>query len=121
MILDLRDDKSVSFAGTPYWMAPEVISGNQKITYSSDIWSLACTIIELLTGKPPYFDSSTPWHAMNMIVKEEMPYPPNISDDLNDFLNICLKKNPDERKSAKELLEHPWMKKADKISPPLLK
>jgi serine/threonine protein kinase len=38
---------------TPNWSAPEVI--NLKGTYTkSDIWSLGCTIIELLTGKPPY-------------------------------------------------------------------
>ncbi len=42
-----------SMAGTPNWMAPEVIkqtgAGRQ-----ADIWSVACTVLEMLTGKPPW-------------------------------------------------------------------
>ena len=48
--------KNISFAGTPYWMAPEVIQENAEVTSACDIWSLGCTVIELLTGKPPYYD-----------------------------------------------------------------
>jgi len=42
-------------AGTPNWIAPEVIELKVAST-KSDIWSLGCTVIELLTGRPPYAD-----------------------------------------------------------------
>lgn len=41
--------------GTPYWMAPEIIEMTGTTT-ACDVWSVGCTIIELLEGKPPYFD-----------------------------------------------------------------
>lgn len=47
---------SSAFAGTPYWMAPEVIEMRENITTACDIWSLGCTVFELLKGAPPNFE-----------------------------------------------------------------
>ncbi|KAF3534057.1 hypothetical protein DY000_02043226 [Brassica cretica] len=44
-----------SVVGSPYWMAPEVIE-LIGVCAASDIWSVGCTVIELLTCVPPYFD-----------------------------------------------------------------
>lgn len=66
-------------------MAPEIIevAGASAI---SDVWSLGCTIIEMLTGEPPYFNLST-MQALFMIVEEQHPpVPDNISEPLSHFL-----------------------------------
>ena len=46
-----EDEKAQSFVGTPYWMAPELIEMRGVISSACDIWSLGCTVIELITGK----------------------------------------------------------------------
>jgi serine/threonine protein kinase len=85
-------NKNMSFAGTPYWMAPEIIlqSPRSKITCACDIWSLGCTVIELLTGSPPYYKLNI-YTAMTKIAKsdEPMPLPTEISEDAKDFLMQC--------------------------------
>ena len=60
-----------SVVGTPYWMAPEVIELYGAKT-ASDIWSLGCTVIELLDGRPPYHKLQ-PMHALFRIVNDDHP------------------------------------------------
>ncbi|WWC66482.1 uncharacterized protein I206_100384 [Kwoniella pini CBS 10737] len=97
-------------AGTPNWMAPEVIS-LAGASFASDIWSLGCTIIELLTGKPPYSDITNSMTVLFRIVEDEMPpIPDGISDALIDFLKLCFIKDPSARPPAMMLFEHPWVK-----------
>eukprot|EP01042_Synura_sphagnicola_P028181 gene28181-36369_t len=57
--------------GTPYWMAPEVIELSTP-TATCDIWSVGCTVIELLTSVPPYFEL-LPMSAMFRIVQDDYP------------------------------------------------
>jgi hypothetical protein len=71
--------------------------------------SVGCIIIELLTGKPPYFDLA-PIAAIFRIVADEYPaMPEGISQALRDFLFNCFQKEPVMRSSAAKLLEHPWL------------
>lgn len=101
--------KSMSIVGTPYWMAPEIVEQTGHCTTSCDIWSLGCTVIELLTGRPPYYDLE-PMSALYRIVQDDYPpFPPNISPELKDFLMKCFQKEPLIRQNAKDLLEHPWL------------
>ncbi|KAG6813166.1 hypothetical protein H0H92_013573 [Tricholoma furcatifolium] len=103
-----REMKDV--AGTPNWMAPEVIELKGAST-KSDIWSLACTVIELLTGRPPYAEVANPMTVMYSIVEDDMPpLPPSCSPLLCDFLTACFNKDPKKRPSAMMLFEHPWLK-----------
>lgn len=95
-------------AGTPYWMAPEVIELNGATT-AADIWSVGCTVVELLTGNPPFYNIE-PIPAMFAIVHEDQPpLPKGISSQLQDFLMQCFRKDPLIRPTAKKLLVHPWI------------
>ncbi|KAI9490535.1 kinase-like domain-containing protein, partial [Zychaea mexicana] len=106
--LKLKESLTGSVAGTPNWMAPEVIE-LQGASTKSDIWSLGCTVIELYTGKPPYADL-IPMTTLFRIVEDDCPpLPENGPDDLKDFLRLCFRKVPKERPTAVELLDHPWI------------
>ncbi|KAI9889901.1 MAG: hypothetical protein M1814_004623, partial [Vezdaea aestivalis] len=105
--------------GTPYWMAPEIIELSGATT-ASDIWSLGCTVIELLDGKPP-FHKFQPMQALFRIVNEDHPpLPEGASPAVRDFLMQCFQKDPYLRVSARKLLRHPWIvsaKKSDHLRP----
>ncbi|TPX69433.1 hypothetical protein SpCBS45565_g02457 [Spizellomyces sp. 'palustris'] len=99
------------FAGSPYWMAPEVIELHGAMT-ASDIWSVGCTAIELLQGHPPYH-TLAPMSALFRIVHDDHPsLPAQTSVMLRDFLMECFQKDANLRISAKRLLKHPWIESA---------
>ena len=104
------DDAPLDVVGTPYWMAPEVIEmSGTKSDPKSDVWSVACVVVELLTGSPPYFDLQ-PMPALFAIVRDESPpLPPGISPELRGFLTACFRKDPAQRPTASELRSHEWL------------
>ncbi|OQD77208.1 hypothetical protein PENDEC_c003G01810 [Penicillium decumbens] len=108
-----------SVVGTPYWMAPEVIELSGATT-ASDIWSLGCTVIELLDGKPPYHNLQ-PMPALFRIVNDDHPpLPQGASPAVKDFLMQCFQKDPNLRVSARKLLKHPWIvnaRRTDSVVP----
>lgn len=97
-----------TLVGTPYWMAPEVIT---RKDYDSriDVWSLGIMVIEMIEGEPPYLKEQ-PVKALYMIISNGTPdirEPEHITDMLKSFLDRCLRVNVDERATAKELLADP--------------
>ncbi|PLB38973.1 serine/threonine-protein kinase [Aspergillus candidus] len=108
-----------SVVGTPYWMAPEVIELSGATT-ASDIWSLGCTVIELLEGRPPYHNLQ-PMPALFRIVNDDHPpLPQGASPAVKDFLMQCFQKDPNLRVSARKLLKHPWIvnaRRSDSVVP----
>jgi len=115
----LKDSKDFrkSVMGTPYWMAPEVIRGNEY-NFKADIWSLGIVIIEMADSEPPHMELQ-PLRALFVIATQPSPTvkePHKFSDLFIDFLNLTLQKNPDARATSSELLSHPFLKKADEIN-----
>ncbi|KAJ0267349.1 Mitogen-activated protein kinase kinase kinase 9 [Hirschfeldia incana] len=108
----LNDIKSCK--GTPFWMAPEVINPKRTNGYgsSADIWSLGCTVLEMLTGRIPYCDLENPVQALFRIGRGVLPdIPDTLSLDGRDFITKCLKVDPEERPTAAELLNHPFVRR----------
>jgi mitogen-activated protein kinase kinase kinase len=65
--------------GTPAWMAPEVIRDQTSISWKkADVWSLACTTLEMSTGKPPWCQFNNPVTILyNIACQETLPEYPN--------------------------------------------
>ncbi|XP_044139032.1 serine/threonine-protein kinase 10-like isoform X1 [Bufo gargarizans] len=106
-----------SFIGTPYWMAPEVVMcetcKDAPYDYKADIWSLGITLIELAETQPPNHEMN-PTRVLLKILKSQAPslkYRHLWSQDFKDFLYKCLQRNPQERSSTSELLEHSFVSK----------
>ncbi|KAL9549521.1 hypothetical protein MBANPS3_005170 [Mucor bainieri] len=109
--LKMKDDENTGEpAGTPNWMAPEVIKF-AGASAKSDIWSLGCTIVEMLTGKPPYAGIPSFAALYRIVEDDEPPIPKNIalSEEAREFLLACFRKNPDDRPSAFDLMKMKWM------------
>ncbi|KAL3513578.1 hypothetical protein ACH5RR_026295 [Cinchona calisaya] len=105
----LNDVKSCK--GTAFWMAPEVVRRTQGYGLAADIWSLGCTVLEMLTRGFPY-SHLEPMAALFRIGSGEPPYvPETLPGDARDFILECLQVNPSARPTAAQLLDHPFVKR----------
>ncbi|KAI8997661.1 kinase-like domain-containing protein [Pilobolus umbonatus] len=101
-------DNNSIMRGTVFWMAPEVLTNNYSAKV--DIWSLGCTVIEMLTGKHPWMDLNTLAVLYRMGSHEAPEIPTNVSPEAKDFLEKCLQIEPNDRPIASELLNHPFVR-----------
>ncbi|KAK4749773.1 hypothetical protein SAY87_027222 [Trapa incisa] len=119
------DQAARSCCGTPAFMAPEVARGEGQ-SWAADIWAFGCTVIEMATGRLPWSDADDsacggPVSALYRIgFSEWLPeIPGNLSAQAKDFLEKCLRRNPEDRWTASQLLNHPFLTEPTGLSVPI--
>lgn len=100
--------KRRSTVGTPWYCSPEVVNSDEY-DFQADIWSVGCSTIELVTGKPPYDDLNDIACLFKMAEGVTPPIPAGLSPSCVDFLTQTLKVNPCDRPDAATLMQHPFL------------
>lgn len=113
----LVDSVAMSFLGSSHYMAPERLAGN-KYTDTGDVWSLGLTIIELLLGSLPTLQScganSSAFSVLQAAQQKELPQmPPSAPQDIAQYVQKCLKVDPNERIPVMQLENEPVYKAVD--------
>jgi len=92
---------------------PKVINPQKKgYDFKVDIWSVGCVVLEMWTGKRPWTGEET---VAVMFKLYQSKLPPPVPDDViltdlaDDFRKRCFAINPEERATAAELMEHPYL------------
>ncbi|GJV02022.1 mitogen-activated protein kinase kinase kinase YODA-like protein [Tanacetum coccineum] len=110
----------LSFKGSPYWMAPEIIKNSSGSNLAVDIWSLGCTVLEMATTKPPWSQYEGVAALFKIGNSKELPViPDHLSDEGKDFVRQCLQRNPLNRPTAAQLLDHCFVKNAAPLERPV--
>lgn len=109
---ELSDSTNLlTVTGTPWFMAPEVVKGTGHGS-AADIWSVGCTIIQLIRGSAPFADFPNPITAMYHVAlhpQKVLEYiPDSCSPNLRHLLEWCLQEQPAMRPSALQILDHPF-------------
>ncbi|KAH7573286.1 hypothetical protein ACOSP7_006855 [Xanthoceras sorbifolium] len=107
-------------AGTPYWMAPEVIHSHTGYSVKADIWSFGITALELAHGRPP-LSHLPPSKSLLLKITQRLrlsDYDKSNEKDKNkkfskafkDMVGSCLDRDPSKRPSAEKLLKHSFFR-----------
>ncbi|KAJ7679152.1 kinase-like protein [Mycena polygramma] len=112
-VTEVRDN-SRAVPRAIFWTAPEIIRTQYKAYNAmADIWSLGCVVLEMLTGHRPWFNTEAVAVMYKLYHQTHRPLPPADSGPLDpvavDFTEKCLALEPENRLSAVELKQHPFL------------
>uniref|UniRef100_A0A0E0M3C2 Calcium-dependent protein kinase n=1 Tax=Oryza punctata TaxID=4537 RepID=A0A0E0M3C2_ORYPU len=108
-------ERFTQVVGSTYYMAPEVL--NRSYGPEADVWSAGVILYILLCGVPPFWgdnDEKTVTAILQGGINFQREPWPKVSPHAKDLVSKMLDPNPSTRLTAKEVLEHPWLKNADR-------
>ena len=113
-----NEEKCTEPYGTLSFVAPEVLQG-KPYDKSVDLWSIGIITFLLLCGYLPFDDKHSEREIARQTIQDPVPFENKIwskyTPEARTFVEGLLQKKPEKRYSIKELLEHPWIKKMDKV------
>ena len=113
-----NEEKCTEPYGTLSFVAPEVLQG-KPYDKSVDLWSIGIITFLLLCGYLPFDDKHSEREIARQTIQDPVPFESKIwnkySSEAKNFVEGLLQKKPEKRLSIKEVLEHPWIKKMDKV------
>ena len=113
-----NEEKCTEPYGTLSFVAPEVLQG-KPYDKSVDLWSIGIITFLLLCGYLPFDDKHSEREIARQTIQDPVPFESKIwnkySSEAKNFVERLLQKKPEKRLTIKEILEHPWIKKMDKV------
>ncbi|KAH0552547.1 uncharacterized protein LOC123270140 [Cotesia glomerata] len=91
--------------GTPLYMAPELLLQNQEVTAYSDVWSLACTLVELYSETSIWGDLNDEYDLKVILTKKNRPALTGIPQDLKSIILECFSYEPKNRPEVFKILK----------------
>ena len=109
-IVEHTNAGTLTMAGTPLYMSPEMIKGDVKYSFPTDIWSLGCILYEMCSLKKAYVGDGDTMQLLSKIVDGPIPQlPDHCSNELKEIYESLMKKEPEQRTRIFDILKNPML------------